>query len=320
MPDAECWVFGQQQGRLLISSDGGDTWASPSSLGHCCGYASTLAVSPQYPQDRTLWAGLPGLGLWASYDGGRSWRPIHTGLPSMGMQQIQLSPSFALGQTAFVRSVHSADLCRTMDGGAHWQSLQLDSLRLLDLSKEFAYDRTLMGLSWEYSSDPQAPPNELLLSTDGGQHWSHAGELGASRTAALLSLAPLFTRWQVLFVHGDNGWPYRSENGGAHWVPVLYTGSPESDPFHSSPRLVYGPEIAGQRTLFLLVTQTEYTSESPVQRGQLYRSPDGGQSWQEMPPPDGIVPSALAISPAFEQDGLLFLGSADGRVVAWASR
>jgi hypothetical protein len=32
--------------------------------------------------------------------------------------------------------------------------------------------------------------------------------------------------------------------------------------------------------------------------------------------PTGITPSALAISPDFAQDGLLFVGTADGQVIA----
>jgi hypothetical protein len=118
-------------------------------------------------------------------------------------------------------------------------------------------------------------------------------------------------------VHGDDGWLYRSENGGAHWVPVLQTSAPEQDPFHTSPRLVYGPQMEDGRPLFLLVTRTTYDTVPPSVQGKLYRSDDGGQAWQEVDLPDDILPTALAISPTFEEDGLLFLGTVNGRMIAW---
>jgi photosystem II stability/assembly factor-like uncharacterized protein len=317
VPDTSCWVFGQPHGLLLISTDGGETWKRPPGLEHACGYVTTLAVSKAYAQDHTLLAGLPGLGLWRSSDGGRSWQPLSGNLPGMGIAQILLSPAWVQDQTAFVRQVSTSDLYRTNDGGVHWEPLRVNNLRLVDMSMEFAEDRTLMAMAWEPSSSTQATANELLTSTDGGQHWNHAGELGASRTASLLSMAPLFAKWQVVFVHGDDGWLYRSENGGAHWVPVLQTVPPEGDPFSTSPRLLYAPGTEANRSLFLLATDTEYGSAGPVVQGKLYRSNDGGQSWQEVPLPGDVQPTAVSISPTFQEDGLLFLGTADGRMVTW---
>jgi len=313
----DCWVFGQAHGLLLISPDGGETWQRLPSLEHSCGYVTSLAVSESYEQDGTLLAGLPGLGLWKSTDGGQSWHPSSQGLPSNGISQILLSPAWGQDRTAFVRTVSSTDLFRTKDGGDSWKSLQAVDLRLVDMSMEFDQDRTLVGLAWTSSSLPQPQPNELLLSTDEGEHWDHAGELGASRTASMLSLAPEFAKWQVLFVHGDDGWLYRSENRGAHWVPVLQTSPPEPDPFNTSPRLVYAPAMETQRPLFLLVTQTEYTSAGQAVCGRLFQSDDGGLAWRDVSLPADLNPTAIAISPAFQQDGLLFLGLADGRVVAW---
>jgi hypothetical protein len=49
--------------------------------------------------------------------------------------------------------------------------------------------------------------------------------------------------------------------------------------------------------------------------GKIYHSSDGGQTWAKFELPTGIVPTALAISPNFGRDGLLFVGTKDGRVV-----
>jgi len=316
-PSSECWVLGQPHGLLLMSHDGGGTWLRPSALDHACGYVTTLAVSAAYSEDQTLLAGLPGLGLWKSTDAGQSWQPRSGNLPSMGITQILPSCAFTMNDTVYVRTVVPGEVYRSTEGGLRWEALNLQHMQLVNTSLEFAQDRTLMGMAWMPSSDTAAPPNELLLSADGGDHWHHSGELGASRTASLLSMAPLFSKWQTVFVHGDDGWLYRSANGGAHWVPVLQTLPPERDPFSTSSRLLFAPGMEENRPVFLLVTQSEYAAPGIRVKGQVYRSDDGGQSWRELDVPHDIRPTALAISPGFQADDLLLLGTADGRVVLW---
>ena len=68
-------------------------------------------------------------------------------------------------------------------------------------------------------------------------------------------------------------------------------------------QLVYAPNIEEDRPIFLLAGET------------VYHSGDGGLTWQAFDLPADIVPTALAISPSFTQDRLLFIGTAGGRVV-----
>jgi hypothetical protein len=70
-----------------------------------------------------------------------------------------------------------------------------------------------------------------------------------------------------------------------------------------------------QGGVFLAVSGTRYEGEKRVTWGRLYRSNDGGQSWAEMSAGQGLVPTALAISPNYTEDRLLFIGTADGRIV-----
>jgi photosystem II stability/assembly factor-like uncharacterized protein len=67
--------------------------------------------------------------------------------------------------------------------------------------------------------------------------------------------------------------------------------------------------------VFLLVTGTRNEEGSRVAWGEIFRSNDGGQNWSAVDPGAGVIPTALAISPSFAEDGLLFLGAADGRVL-----
>ncbi len=301
----ECYVFGQTSGLLHVSRDGGSTWARPrGGLQGGCEYMSAIAVSPAYASDQTLLAGIVGMGVFKSTDGGQLWQPSSAGLSSMGVEQILISPGFAHQPLVFART-RTGGLHRSRDGGRTWQALDVD-FHPVALSPEFDQDHTLMGTA---RADSEGR-TELRISRDGGDNWEHLGDTPEGVTFNLLSLAPLFDKWHVVFGYGSNGALYRSEDGGVSWQAVLRT----EDTSFTSSQLVYAPDIEVNRPVFLLVTAMDGVDPATM-RGTLYRSGDGGFSWETAQLPEGISPSALAISPNFVQDGLLFIGTADGRVL-----
>jgi photosystem II stability/assembly factor-like uncharacterized protein len=301
----ECYVFGQTGGLLHVSSDGGSTWARPrGGLQGGCEYMSAIAVSPAYASDQTLLAGIVGMGVFKSTDGGQLWQPSSAGLSSMGVEQFLISPGFAHEPLVFART-RTGGLHRSRDGGRTWQALDVD-LHPVALSPEFDQDHTLMGTA---RADSEGRI-ELRISRDGGDNWERLGATPEGVTFNLLSLAPLFDKWHVVFAYGNNGALYRSEDGGVNWQAVLRT----EDTSFTSSQLVYAPDIEVNRPVYLLLTTMD-GADPATMRGTLYRSGDGGMTWEAVQLPEGISPTALAISPNFVQDGLLFIGTADGRVL-----
>jgi photosystem II stability/assembly factor-like uncharacterized protein len=298
MTTDDCCLYRASGGLLYLSGDGGGTWAQPrGGLRGGCERISALAVSPDSATDRMLLAGAVGRGLYRSSDGGRLWQPSGAGLASMWVRGIALSPGFARDGTAFV--VAGGDqptLYRSADGGSSWQALH-GRMNTVALSPEFDGDGTVMGAA---CGDPGP---RVLLSRDGGGTWAQVGELPAGNCLTTLSLAPLFERWQVVFAHTADTL-YRSADRGGSWTAVL--GG------ISTAQLVYGPETEGGRLLFLVDAGSLY---GPGTEGRLYRSQDGGQSWQGVELEPGISPTALALSPDFARDRLLFLGTASGQVL-----
>jgi photosystem II stability/assembly factor-like uncharacterized protein len=301
-----CYVWGTQGGLFYLSADGGKAWAQPrGGLGGGCQRVSALAVSPAYATDRTILAALIGNGIFRSTDGGHLWRPASTGLRSMSIDDILLSPGFEGDHMAFSwsRTQGQGSLYRSTDGGVTWEAVGVD-LSLVAMSPELDQDGVLMGVS----------ASQVVASHDRGETWAPVGSVPDGDSFTLLSLAPLFDRWQVVFAFGAASQNlYRSDDGGCSWDIVLSVGG---QAFGSiPPQLAYGPETDTGRLLFFLVTSTDPNTEPPTDQGTLYRSADGGLSWEALALPAGLVPTALAVSPTYAQDSLIWLGAADGRVI-----
>ncbi|MFQ5855935.1 MAG: hypothetical protein ACE5LU_09860 [Anaerolineae bacterium] len=300
----DCWVFDQTGGSLHVSSDGGRTWGQSQGGLRGCDKISTLGVSPDYAHDRTLMAGVVGLGIFKSTDGGQLLQPSGAGLSSMGVREILISPGFSRDRTAFAR-VRWGRLHRSTDGGHTWHALDVD-LDPVAMSPEFDQDHILMGVARAGFEERTG----LLISRDGGDHWERVGDTPTDENVSLLSLAPLFEKWHVVFALAGNDTLYRSADGGISWDAVL------SVPGTSSVQLVYAPNVEVNRPVFLVAKVIDYSSIPPSQRGTLYRSGDGGITWRQVQLPGDMSPTALAISPNFIQDRLLFAGTADGQVLS----
>lgn len=300
-----CYVFGQFGGMLLASSDGGTSWRPvDTGLPAGCAAASALALSPGYARDGTMLAGITGTGVFKTVDGGALWTPASRGLSSMGILGLWLSPDFPEDGTAFAR-VRTGPLQRTMDGGSSWQALSITP-GLVTLSPEFDQDRTLIAYVPSYDR-----PAELWTSTDGGEQWDARPAAAQLDGAVMLSAAPLYAKWRVLFALNGAGVLLRSGDGGASWQEVLATG-PES----RLAQIVFAPDVEVNRPVFLVVRNFGDAPAPDAITGKLFRSLDGGFTWEELALGEGAVPTALAISPAFAEDRLIFVGTSDGRVLA----
>jgi len=296
-------------GLLYLSHDGGQTWSrSLAGLRGDCEHLTTLAMSPDYARNPTLIAGVTGLGIFKSTDGGQLWQPSSAGLTDMLVEQIILSPSLAADQIAFAK-VGYRIWYRSRDGGQNWQALDEPEggLSTLALSPEFDEDRILMSASYNATLDH----TQLYISGDEGDHWDLVGNMPKGVQIRILSVAPLFNKWQTLFASGSEGNNhilYRSQDGGHNWAAVLTQ-------LISTDELVYASGPEENRPLFLLATIKGETNSLLSHQKTIHRSRDGGLTWELFKLPEGIVPTALAISPNFAQDRLLFIGTMDGQVL-----
>jgi photosystem II stability/assembly factor-like uncharacterized protein len=150
----------------------------------------------------------------------------------------------------------------------------------------------------------------LYFSRDGGNRWDLIGPTPTGVFVQMLSLAPLFAKWQTLFIFGTDSTDvtrsalYRSNDGGRNWEQVL-AAELSSNAYATAgvtPSLVFAPGSETNRPIFLLIGET------------VYQSKGGGQTWQRFELAEDVIPTTLAVSPNFARDRTLFIGTTNGQV------
>ncbi len=299
-------LFAIVETQLYKSTDGGESWGLVGGGLPPDEWVVSLALSPNYADDQTLFAGLSsgltGGGVYKSTDGGHSWRLACLGLSDLLVQGVAVSPDYADDGTVFARSYRQG-LFRSTDGGAHWTALgeryardpENRRLGTLALSSAYITDGTLwIGIS---GLDRSA----LLASTDGGDTWQELirGE------AEALALSPAFAEDGTAFAAFDGVGLLRTTDGGHKWeaanVGLIY----ENAAFTA---LVLSPSFAQNQTLYALLSWWAEGSERP----RLYRSTDGGDSWQGLQA--GLPSESRVTALSLLEDDSLLLGTEDGGI------
>lgn len=165
---------------IYKSTDTGDNWnklvkglpadaTSGMKIGtHSSNEDYTLAFSPGYKKDRTVFAAGPS-GLYVSTDQGENWNEIHS--DTLGNKPhivaFALSPDYTRDRTMLV-SLKGRGLYRTVNGGKQFDQIGKSliennhSITRMAFASQYASNRTI------YAASSQ----DLFRSDDGGDHWT----------------------------------------------------------------------------------------------------------------------------------------------------
>ena len=284
--------FATATGGLWRSTDGGTTWtplledATTTSIGD-------IAVSPSDPE--VLWVGTGennprnstsvGDGIWRSTDGGETW--THAGLPETErVGRIRVHPDDP--DVAWVAAMGrlwgpnaERGVFRTTDGGRRWSRVLYvdEDTGAADLALHPTNPRILYATTYDHRRRPWhfrsgGPGSGLWRSTDGGLTWTELtdpvrenglpdGTLG--RIGVAVSPADPDRVYAIIESH-DPGVVWRSDDAGDTWRAVSEDERVANRPFYYSD-LRADPTDAN--TLFALA-------------GGLYRSVDGGVTWERI--------------------------------------
>lgn len=209
---------------IARTTDGGLSWDNPET-GLENRNVRALAISPDYAQDGTVFAGtlckdFPICqdsyvsGVFKSTDGGSTWQRALNGLPKRGIYALAVSPAYAQDQTLFA-GMWEGGVYKSTDGGANWVNastgLQSNRVWALALSPNFPQDQTLFA-------GTEVGPHR---STDGGQTWVRLTSGMGTRRITSLAISSEFAQDRTVYAGSNYGGVLRSTDGGDTWIPFV---------------------------------------------------------------------------------------------------
>lgn len=298
---------GDAKGVIARSDDGGTTFARVGK-GLPVDSVASIAVSPDFGSDHTLWVSLSGHGVYRSTDAGATWTPASRGLTTdMQAHVVHVSEfrtiAAARGPHGTVLYLGGFDgLFRSDDGGRRWQQSQTlaDFVVGLGVSPDFARDHTVAAATYVKGA---------YLSTDAGDRWHtidrglHESPGAGNKFAPIrrlhsIAFSPDYTRDHTIFSAGWTAFLRSTDHGGT-WA-VIQVGPRPSQQLLRQYVLGIAPDYARRHELFLGTRQ-----------GDVFRSDRAGgpDSWTEVGNAGSRVRS-FAFAPS--DDGTIFAGSVNG--------
>ncbi|MCD6520044.1 MAG: hypothetical protein J7M05_09010 [Anaerolineae bacterium] len=222
-------------------------------------------------------------GIFYTEDGGKTWTQSLNGLSTPLLSALTVAPNGAL----FAGSLEG-DLFASFDFGESWEAgLVPQELRgtvtVLAASPNFAKDGTVFAAT---------DGGGLLVSRDSAKNWEDSGFGLGDLSVVALATSPDWSRREIMFAATPEG-VFISRNGGRAWRETDLMM--EEDVVSV---LAVSPGFAQDRTVF-----------AGTETGDLYRSTDGGRTWdllQSQLGPGSV--NGLWLAPDFAESGRMVAG------------
>lgn len=229
-----------------------------------------------------------------------SWNP--TGPTGGYVWALAASPQFETDGTIFA-STDGTGVFRSTDHGDTWQNVSRGlghrSIRALAVSPAYGNDSTVFA----------GGPDGVYKSVDGGVTWQHSIEGLDNPRVLALAVSPNFAADSTVLAGVSDGL-YRSTDGGGSWQRATegLTGATaafiEFSPGFERDSTVFAGML-GQRIISYLWGALLY--ETPP--GGIFRSTDGGVTWEIYEDLKKVSVMSVSLSPSFEFDSTAFVGT-----------
>jgi photosystem II stability/assembly factor-like uncharacterized protein len=294
----------------------------------------TLAISPDFESDRTLYVGIYDTGVYRTTDGGVTWSLLRLGLDGMALRiwGMSISPDFGTDRTLFLST--ESGLFKTSDGGSHWQP-----------SGTVRHTVKCVAISPGFGMDGCAFAGSVVgahKTTDRGTSWNAVNNGLLAWDVDAMVASPNYADDGTVFagrnVHPNPAPVLRTADGGATWdvssagLDVVSINCLAVSPnFPSNPMLLAGTEPglwkssdhgdswqqvgipwSGNDRNVRAVGIGAGAEVFAATTAYIYCSDDGGVHWRTHSTDWWRSALCLAISPNYASDGMLAMGASRG--------
>ncbi len=244
------------------------------------GRTKTIVFNPNNPN--TLYVATASGGLWKSTDGGATYTAISDTQPSLAFHSLALdptNPNILYAGTGEIQGHYGMGLLKSTNGGQSWTLLGANQFKGLVIAAIVIHP-TSPNTLWvatnlmNQDAGPAFPVRGVFRSNDGGQTWSP--QLTCDRCAGVSDLVMNSANPQVLYAGGAGFGVFKTTDGGANWAQL--TGGLPDRGFNRVELAIGSGGSA--HILYAGLAARVSTGQGVVPWGLIYRSADGGASWE----------------------------------------
>ncbi len=287
------YYFGSTGGGVFKTVDGGMTWSAVTDnyFGGSIGWIDVSSSNPdivfvgtgEYPIRGNVSLGD---GVFKSTDAGKTWKSAGLG-DSHQISRVRIHPTDP--NTVYVAAMghvwgpnRERGIFKTTDGGTSWKNILFrnDSTGASELVLDPSNPSVMYAGLWQANRTPWklvsgGAGSGLFKSTDAGDHWTEITRNSGLPAGILgnigIAVSPAKSSRVWAFIEADSGGVFRSDDGGATWSRTNSDRRLRQRAWYYT-RIIADPKDSN--TVYALNTG-------------LYRSTDGGKTFQAIPVPHG---------------------------------
>jgi len=223
-------IFAGVSGGVLRSDDGGKTWMM-AALSLPAPAITALAISSNFAEDGSVFAGSMEDGFFVSTDRGLHWRSWNFGLLDLNILCAAVDPDFKNNEIVFVGTENG--LFRSTNGGKSWREINFPPESAPILSLAVHHGAIFAGTE----------SSGLFVSGDGGLSWSQPAEDSVGDSVNGIALAKNSAENHVLVALSSR--IIFSTDGGHSWQLKAEMPADQQITCFAAPKGIHEPALVG---------------------------------------------------------------------------